>query len=201
MNDEVKQRSPPPAVAQLRLVRPFASGMKSARIVTSLPTLAISCTALAGGAQPHPIAARIFAVRSQSNADWRPVGNISVTFSDGHREMWTSTGRCLLPKISNSGLVGWTHAVGQHSRGGWMNTQLRIARHGRLIAHFDVSRAFIDLWDFTDKDTCVLIRCVNAHGPSWIEKYRIDTGELVAEGPGSHDVREWAKPYAVQPVA
>ncbi len=67
MNDEVKQRSPPPAVAQLRLVRPFASGMKSARIVTSLTTLAIACTALAGGAQPHPIAARIVAVRSQSN--------------------------------------------------------------------------------------------------------------------------------------
>ncbi len=74
-----------------------------------------------------------------------------------------------------------------------MNTQLRIARDRRVIARFNVSRAFIDFWDFADKDTCVVIRCVNAHGPSWIQKYRIDTGELVAESSGSDD---WAKPYA-----
>jgi hypothetical protein len=73
-------------------------------------------------------------------------------------------------------------------RGGWMNSQLRIARAGRVIAHFQVSRAFIDLWDFTDKDTCVVIRCVNAHGPSWIQKHRIDTGELVAEGSCSDNI-------------
>jgi hypothetical protein len=108
---------------------------------------------------------------------------------------------CLLPKVSHSGVVGWTHAVVQHSRGGWMNTQLRIARDGRLIAHFDVSRAFIDLWDFADNDTCVVIRCVNAHGPSWIQKHRIDTGELVAEGPTRGNVPEWAKPYADVPGA
>jgi hypothetical protein len=170
--------------------------MKSAQLVITLITLAVAYTAPAEGSQPHPIAARVVAVRSESNADWRTVGNISVTFSDGHREIWTTTGHCLLPKVSASGLVGWTHAVAQHSRGGWMNSQLRIARDGRLIAHFNVSRAFIDFWDFSDDDTCVVIRCVNAHGPSWIQKYRIDTGELVAEGSGRDDGPDWAKPYA-----
>jgi hypothetical protein len=174
--------------------------MKNARIVTIFTALAAVYTAVADS-KPRPVATRIATVRSQSNADWRPVGNISVTLSDGHREVWTTTGHCLLPKISRSGLVGWTHAVVQHSRGGWMNTQLRIARDGRLIAHFDVSRAFIDLWDFADNDTCVVIRCVNAHGPSWIQKHRIDTGELVAEGPCSGNVPEWAKPYADVPGA
>ena len=158
----------------------------------------MACTTLAEGSKPHPISVHVLAVRSQSDAEWRPVGNISVAFSDGHREVWTTTGHCLLPMTSHSGLVGWTHALGQHSRGGWMKSQLRIARDGHLIAHFDVSRAFIDEWDFTDKDTCVVIRCVNAHGPSWIQKYRIATGELVAEGSGSHDVPDWAKPYADQ---
>jgi hypothetical protein len=124
-----------------------------------------------------------------------------VTFSDGHEEMWTTTGHCLLPKASHSGLVGWTYGTAQHSRGGWMNIQLRIPRDRRLIARFNVPRAFIDLWDFADKDTCVVIRCVNAHGPSWIQKYRIDTSELVAEASASHDVSEWAKPYTVQPGA
>jgi hypothetical protein len=194
-------RAPSLAAAHLGLVRPFASRMKHARMITMLAILVTADTTQGEGSQPRPIAASILRVQSQSVADWRAVGNVSVTLSDGHREVWTTTGHCLLPKVSSSGLVGWTHAVGQHSRGGWMNTQLRIARDGRLIAHFDVSRAFIDFWDFTDKDTCVVIRCVNAHGPSWIEKYRIDTGDLIAEGSCSHDVPEWAKPYATQPGA
>jgi hypothetical protein len=180
---------------------PFASRMQSARIVLLLTTLASAFTAIAADLESHPIAARVVPVRSQSNLDWRPVGNISVTFSDGHEEVWTTSGHCLRPKASHSGLVGWTYGTAQHSRGGWMNTQLRIPRDRRLIARFNVSRAFIDLWDFADKDTCVVIRCVNAHGPSWIQKYRIDTGELVAESSASHDVSEWAKPYTVQPGA
>jgi hypothetical protein len=175
--------------------------MQSARILMSLITLALALNAIAADSKPHPIAARIVTVPSQSNADWRPVGNVSVTFSDHHDEMWTTTGHCLLPKVSDSGLVGWTFGTTQHSRGGWMNFQLRIARHGRLIARFNVSRALIDLSGFADSDTCVIIRCVNAHGPSWIQRYRIDTGELVAESSGSDDVPEWAKPYAVQPGA
>ena len=164
-----------------------------------LATLAPGFTARSADSEPHPIAARIVAVPSQSNADWRPVGNIAVTFSDRHQEIWTTTGHCLLPKVSHSGLVGWTYGTTQHSRGGWMNTQLRLARDRRLIARFNVSRAFIDLWDFADKDTCVVIRCVNAHGPSWIEKYRIDTGEFVAEASASDNVPEWARLYADQP--
>jgi hypothetical protein len=160
-----------------------------------LIALAPALNAIAANSKPHPIAARIVTVPSQSNADWRPVGNISVTFSDHHREMWTTTGHCLLPKVSDSGLVSWTFGATQHSRGGWMNTQLRIARDRRLIARFNVSRAFIDLWDFADNDTCVVVRCVNAHGPSWIQKFRIDTGELVAEGSASPDGPKWAKPY------
>jgi len=98
--------------------------------------------------------------------------------------------------VSQSGLVGWTHPTTHHSRGGWMNDNLRIARAGRLIAEFHADRAFIDFWSFAQNDTCIVLRGVNAHGPTWIRKYRIDTGELLAEGSGSGKVEEWAKPYA-----
>jgi hypothetical protein len=175
--------------------------MQSARIFVLLTTLTSALTAIAADSELHPISARVVPVRNQGNLDWRLIGNILVTFSDRHQEMWTSTGHCLLPKVAHSGLVGWTYGTTQHSRGGWMNSQLRIARDRRLIARFNVSRAFIDFWDFADKDTCVVIRCVNAHGPSWIQKYRIDTGGLVAESSASEDVSEWAKPYATQPGA
>jgi hypothetical protein len=95
---------------------PFASRMQSARIVLLLTTLS-AFTAIAADSESHPIAARVVPVRSQSNLDWRPVGNISVTFSDGHEEMWTTSGHCLRPKASHSGLVGWTYGTAQHSRG------------------------------------------------------------------------------------
>jgi hypothetical protein len=65
--------------------------MKNPRIVTILTALATVYTAVADS-KPRPVATQIVTVRSQSNADWRPVGNISVTFSDGHREVWTTTG-------------------------------------------------------------------------------------------------------------
>ena len=170
--------------------------MQKAHLLTALAMFVGAYTALAGGSVPRPTVARILVVRSESNADWRPVGNISVKFSDGHREIWTTKGHCLLPKVSKSGLVGWTHAIEQHSRGGWMNQELRIARDGRIIGRFHADRAFVDLWDFTDNDTCVVVRGINEYGPYWIQKYRIATGELVAEGSGNNHVPEWAKPYA-----
>jgi hypothetical protein len=79
-----------------------------------------------------------------------------------------------------------------------MNDELRIARNRHLFARFHAQYVFIDFWNFADDDTTVVIRSVNSKGPSWIEKYRLDSGELVAEGSGSTDVPEWAKPYSVE---
>lgn len=143
-----------------------------------------------------PKSVTIVPVPGHSLPDGTPGGNVKVTFSSNRAEVWTTRGHCLLPRVSQGGLVGWTHASGRHSRGMWMNKALRIARDGRLVREFKASRAFIEVWDLTDSDSCVIIRSRNAHGPSRIEKFRIDTGELVAEGSGSHDVPAWAQPYS-----
>src|SRR2546430_17667008 len=55
------------------------------------------------------------------------VGNVQVTFSDGHRETWTRSLQCELPKVSASGIVGWTYATGRDSRGAWMSAVLCIS--------------------------------------------------------------------------
>ena len=154
--------------------------MKTARFLTITVALVLVCAATAGDASPRPTAARIVPVKGEPD-DW--VGNVSVRFSDGHRESWTAKGHCMIPKVAQSGLVGWTHAIGPHSRGGWMNNELRIARAGRLIAVFQADNAFIDFWTFADSDTCVVLRGVNVHGPTWIKKYRLDTGSSWRRAP------------------
>jgi hypothetical protein len=109
------------------------SRMQSARIVLLLTTLASAFTAIAADSESHPIAARVVPVRSQSNLDWRPVGNISVTFSDGHEEMWTTSGHCLRPRPHTLAWWAGLYGTAQHSRGGWINTQLRIPRTDALL--------------------------------------------------------------------
>ncbi|MFN2623900.1 MAG: hypothetical protein ABR611_13765 [Chthoniobacterales bacterium] len=151
--------------------------------------------------RPHPVAARIVDVRGappEQDRYGNRVGNVEVTLSNSHKEVWTHSGRCELPKVSKSGLVGWTYAAGRHSRGAWMNAELCIARTRRDIARFTVDRAFIERWDFSDNDTCVVTVSRNIHGPSWIEKLRIDNGEVVDSCSGSNDTDktpEWARPY------
>lgn len=126
------------------------------------------------------------------------VGNVEVIFSNGRKEIWTHSLQCALPKVSRAGLVGWTYAAGRHSRGPWMNNRLCVARSKRDITHFRADGAFIDLWDFTDDGKCVVIRYRNIHGPSWIDKFRIDNGKFIAHSFGSGDLEEtpeWARPY------
>lgn len=77
-----------------------------------------------------------------------------------------------------------------------MNKELRIVRDGRIIARFRHDYAFVDFWDFVDNDACVVIRGVNAHGPSWIQKYSIANGNLVEECSGVGDIPAWARQYS-----
>lgn len=83
------------------------------------------------------------------------------------------------------GSRGWTEADAKHSRGEWMNHRLVIITTGKKKRTFNSSRAFIEDWGITDRGSCVVIRSRNEHGPSWIEKFKLSTGEPVAECQGS----------------
>lgn len=117
-----------------------------------------------------------------------------VKLSNGHRQRWTRSGHCLLPKLAKSGLVGWTYGPGKNYRGMWMNGIFRVARHGRVIREFHSAYAFIEQWDFADNDKSVILESRGAHGPCRIEKYSITTGELLGDVFGI-DLPDWAKPY------
>jgi hypothetical protein len=126
-------------------------------------------------------------------------GNVRVTFSDGHRELWTHRGRAMLAKVSKSGLVGWARAAGRNLAPGhaWMDGDLIVARDGQVIAKLEAEDAFIEVWAFTDNDTCVVMRSRMLHGPSTIEKFKIATKEKIGQCSGSDpsQLEEWARPY------
>jgi len=95
-------------------------------------------------------------------------------------------------------MQGWTLATAKHSQGEWMNSALVIVTKSKKEKTFRASRAFIEVWGFTDSDTTVVVRSRNSHGPSWIEKFDITTGKVVAECQGSSDLKDtpkWAQPW------
>src|SRR6266404_4975101 len=67
-------------------------------------------------------------------AEGRHPGNVRVTLTNGRHEMWTRKGNCELPRVSRSGLVGWTSGRGFHSKGALMNDTLIIASEDKLLA-------------------------------------------------------------------
>lgn len=106
-----------------------------------------------------------------------------------------------LEATSKNGIKGVTVATVRHSKGGWMNSALVLTGPGTSTKEFRISRAFIERWGFTDADKSVVIRSRNAHGPSWLAKYDIASGNLIAECSGSEepkDTPEWARPFCDQ---
>jgi hypothetical protein len=103
-----------------------------------------------------------------------------------------------LRQTSRSGFKGWTVATAKHSQGTWMNSTLVIVTRDKVQQKIHASRAFIEVWGFTESDKAVVVRSRNAHGPSWIEKFDSTTGKLIAECPGSNHIKDtptWAQPW------
>ena len=116
-----------------------------------------------------------------------------LAFSTSRAEEQTS-----LKLTSKGGIQGWTLATAKHSQGEWMNSTLVIVTKSKVEKKLSASRAFIEVWGFADSDTAVVVRSRNSHGPSWIEKFDVATGKLVAECPGSNhfkDTPKWAQPW------
>jgi hypothetical protein len=103
-----------------------------------------------------------------------------------------------LKLTSQSGVQGWTLATAKHSGGEWMNSTLVIFTPSKVEMKIRVSRAFIETWGFADSDKAVVVRSRHSHGPSWIEKFDIATGRVVAECQGSNHLEhtpKWAQAW------
>ena len=116
-----------------------------------------------------------------------------IAISTSHGE-----GHVSLKLTSPSGFKGWTLATAKHSQGEWMNSTLVIVTKAEVEKTFKASRAFIEVWGFADSDTAIVVRSRNSHGPSWIEKFDLVTGKVVAECQGSNNLKDtpkWAQSW------
>jgi hypothetical protein len=163
---------------------------------SSHPTLVVALfvtwlDALSAAAQkpPHPTSVRIINARGEIQREdvfGDAVGNVEVTMSNGRRQVWTASLWCALLQNSQSGLLGWTYAAARPSRGAWMNNELCVARSKQDRTHLHASCAFTEFWAFTDRDTHVVVRSRNLHGPPWIERFHISTGQLIDSCSGNN---------------
>ncbi len=129
-----------------------------------------------------------------------PIGNVKVTFTDGHTEMWTKLGKALLPKLAKSGLIGWARYESKNDRGWPVPDTLRICwpADGHHKDFKIIEFPFIEEWDFADSDSAVIIKSRCAHGPAHFYKYDLATEKLLGEAKGTYDsvLPDWAKPFA-----
>ncbi len=86
-----------------------------------------------------------------------------------------------LQQTAESGLSGWTEAVGRHSRGQWMNGVLKIQKGEDVIQTFRSNYGFIIGWAFSRGDTAIVIQSQNSHGPYYWQLFDIASGEQLDE--------------------
>ncbi len=139
----------------------------------------VSCLSLAVQGSDMPVAAKIIDVPSERR-DWgEPIGNIHVTFADGHAERWTRQGRCMHVRHADSGLVGWTRYSNRNSYGEPVNNIVRVMLSPDHWRDFQAG-PFIEDWSFADHDTTIAIKSRGRHGPAVYHQYSLSTGKLIA---------------------
>jgi hypothetical protein len=151
-----------------------------------------------------PIPNGVSLVDAQKNEINQIVGNVSVTFTDGHSEKWTNTREAMLPKVDKTGLVGWARYETLYQDLP-VFTKVRIVWPDGHYRDFEGGDVFIEAWDFVADGSAVIIKSREAHGSPNVRKYDIETGKVLAEADGHFNQGwpEWARAYAdgyVNPV-
>lgn len=143
-----------------------------------------------------PVAVELIEVKEERRDDGWMIGNVQATFADGHREMWTRKGRCMMLKRAASGLVGWTFYTSRNSHGEPVNSTLRVMVSPETWKDLNAP-SFIGEWQFADHDQAVLVKSRGRHGMAQIYKFSIETGEMlehVRDSKRYADTPDWAKP-------
>ncbi|HSJ04881.1 MAG: hypothetical protein ACAI34_10725 [Verrucomicrobium sp.] len=148
--------------------------------------------------KPQPLKAEIVPVAEETKDWWTPIGNVKVTFTDGHSEMWTKQGQALLPKVSVKGAVGWTKIKERSDKGEPVNSVLRVLLSETEIKDLEAG-PFIEAWDFANEGATVVVKSRARHGPANFRKFDLQTAKELGNATTAtpyKELPEWAKPYA-----
>jgi hypothetical protein len=163
--------------------------------------LAVSATMLAGKPAPNPKSVSITDVPGERRGCRIHIGNIKVLFTDGHSEVWTTFGKCMITHISTSGLVGWTRYDERNKHQEPVNSTLRLRFPNGKIKDFAAASygQYIEEWGFTDGEASIFIKSRWRHGPASFIKYDIASGKVnrkVELRTPYHGLPKWAQSYA-----
>jgi len=152
-----------------------------------------------------PKRASIIVVPSRYDGHVVETGDVKVSFSDGHTEVWTHTGDCYNVKVSAEGNVGWIRIDKRSIDLGRMivvGKDFLVVRRlngtTKEFPPFDENVHIMD-WRFAG-DAAVTIRSMGYHGPSSFVQYNLASGKIIdSRGPSYTpyaDLPNWAKSLA-----
>ena len=180
--------------------------MKIKQSGTFIILAAVACLG-ADQAGVKPVSAVVIPATSGNSSGESHLGDIKVTFSDGHTEVVTHDGKCSEPKASKKGDVGWVHCTNvKESRYGphGENERLVVRSLSGKTREFKPSSMgpFIHYWDFTANDSAVVMSSTGFHGPTLFIKYELTSGKVTAEVSSAHCDNDYNKlPKWAQPAA
>jgi hypothetical protein len=121
----------------------------------------------------------------------REIGNVKVTFSDGHTEVLTHTGDCYDAKVSPKGSVGWIRGRKTIQTG---KDSLVVRLPDGATKTFPPFRENVAImnWRFADDGKTLIIKSMGHHGPSSYAQYDLVSGKVI-------DSRAGYTPYAKLP--
>ena len=150
----------------------------------------------------RPVQAEILAKEEPAaEADWR-IGNVSVRFNDGHREMWTRNGSCRLPRVGKTGAVAWVRCTKlEKNDRRWVSSEIRVIRQN-YVRDFKPGQLIVTDMAFADGDRSLIVASMMFHGPRLFEKYSLSSGRRVAHFTESEagDAEASDYPRWVEPV-
>lgn len=136
------------------------------------------------------------------------VGNVKVTFTDGHTEVLTQTGDCHKAKVSAMGNVGWIR-IGKMESVPGPRERIQTGQDSLVVRLPDgTTKKFPPLgenicimdWKFADDGKTLIVRSMGHHGPSSYVQYDLASGKAIdSRGPGYTPYAKlppWAKPLA-----
>jgi hypothetical protein len=190
-------------------VRDFITYLLTAIIAILLLTSMSGCAQTNQAQSPKPtstpsIPKSATVVNQASDVTGWEVGDIQVTFTDGHTELFTKNEKCGRPHVSGKGDVGWSvwndfTTDDPDDRYHHTSETLRLRLRDGTIKNFKPNEIFITDWGFVDDDSAVVIASMEHHGSTSFIKYDIATGREL----GSVDyyvpydqLPKWAQPYS-----
>ncbi len=125
-----------------------------------------------------------------------PIGNVKVIFTDGHSEMWTKRGDCMLPRVSNAGLVGWMRVSTRDENNTPFYSTVRVCwpdGHYQDFG-FDAGAPYLEDWNFAGDNKTLVMRSHWKHGPAHYTEYDLVTGKAIGRAQeSSTDLPAWVQ--------